>query len=223
MASPKRFINGEMWDKDWFLDLPLKMKLAWVYMFTSCNHAGVWDIQLKRMCFSLQTKVSIDEIWEHLGSQLIPLKDNKVYLKKFLKHQYNAKAPGDLGNSPVHISVRKELSLYDDEIKGVVRVPKGLTKPLITIKDKDKDKVKVKVKYNTIDSIDDNLLSELKLQFPTKDVAFQLEKFRDYLSAKGKTYKNYKAGFRNWLNSDYCKDIVVQSKHDKLREEYGTR
>ena len=219
----KRFINGEMWDKDWFLDLPLKMKLAWIYIFTNCNHGGIWDIQLKRMSFSLQIKVTIDEVWEHLGCQLIPLKGNKVYLKKFLYQQYNIKSIDDLGESPVHKGIRKKISSYEEEIKGILRVNKGYTKPLLTVK--DKDKVKVKIKYNSVKSMigDKELFSKLKDKFPTKDVDMEFERFQDNLLAKGKKHSNYLSAFRNWLRSPYCLDKEIESKNNKLKEKYGTR
>ncbi len=44
---------------------------------------------------------------------------------------------------------------------------------------------------------------EFKKQFPNTDVDMELEKAKDYLKAKGKTYKDYSAFFRNWLRSPY--------------------
>ncbi|MDU1225123.1 hypothetical protein [Varibaculum cambriense] len=37
------------------------------------------------------------------------------------------------------------------------------------------------------------------------DLEAQAEKFRDYARAHGKTYRDWDAGFRNWLRSDYTK------------------
>ena len=41
--------------------------------------------------------------------------------------------------------------------------------------------------------------SELKKKFPDADVESEYDKFTDWMDSKGKQYKDYKAGFRNWL------------------------
>ena len=45
----------------------------------------------------------------------------------------------------------------------------------------------------------DGLLVELREDFPDVDVSRELAKFRDWIKAKRKTYKDYVAAFRNWL------------------------
>ena len=39
-------------------------------------------------------------------------------------------------------------------------------------------------------------------EFSEVNVKLEYEKFVDYLAANGKTYKNYNAGFKNWLRND---------------------
>ena len=41
--------------------------------------------------------------------------------------------------------------------------------------------------------------SELKKKFPDADVESEYDKFTDWMDSKGKQYKDYSAGFRNWL------------------------
>ena len=36
------------------------------------------------------------------------------------------------------------------------------------------------------------------------DVVFQFDKFKNWLDSKGKSYKDYRAAFRNWLTSAWC-------------------
>ena len=57
----------------------------------------------------------------------------------------------------------------------------------------------------SLKSINTEYLEQLQEKHPDIDVNFQFQKFRNYLEAKGKTYKNYRAAFNNWIISDYCK------------------
>ena len=41
--------------------------------------------------------------------------------------------------------------------------------------------------------------NDLKGKLPDVDVEFEFEKFTDWMSANGKQYEDYEAGFRNWL------------------------
>ncbi len=71
---------------------------------------------------------------------------------------------------------------------------------------KDKD-------IKSLDSINKEYLNELQEKHLDIDVPLQFEKFTNYLSANGKTYKDYRAGFRNWLVSGFCE------KTDKIKIE----
>lgn len=48
-------------------------------------------------------------------------------------------------------------------------------------------------------SITQDILNSLKGDFPLHDVESEWTKAKDWLSATGKTYKDYQAFFRNWL------------------------
>ncbi len=45
----------------------------------------------------------------------------------------------------------------------------------------------------------DERLSEIAEQFPTIDVEFQFDHWKDWMDAKGQSFKDYSAAFRNWL------------------------
>ena len=217
----KRFINTDMWDKSWFADLNPKMKIVWVYLFTKCDHAGVFEPNLKLMSFLIGNKVTMDEIQKHLGDHIIPIENsNKWLLKDFVPFQYGSLNP----NVKAHKSVINILSKYDlDET-----LFEGLNKSLTTLKDKDMDKdkglglkeeqkpVKVTNRYSSVDAIDYDLLVELQEsnEFSRKNVYGEYEKFKDYLDANGKKYKNYLSAFKNWLRAEWCPDKVVE-KNDQ--------
>ena len=70
----------------------------------------------------------------------------------------------------------------------------------------------------SLNSIDKNFIEELQLKHLDVDVKCEFDKFKDYLSANGKTYKDYRAAFRNWLRSSYTpktdaiKDKIFREK-----------
>lgn len=38
----KRLTDTEIWDQDWFIELPSKYKLLWNYMKDKCDQVGIW-------------------------------------------------------------------------------------------------------------------------------------------------------------------------------------
>ena len=38
----KRFTDTEIWEQDWFIDLPNKYKLLWNYIKDKCDNVGIW-------------------------------------------------------------------------------------------------------------------------------------------------------------------------------------
>ncbi|MBA7522402.1 hypothetical protein ES705_14521 [subsurface metagenome] len=87
----KRFINTEIFEDSWFMDLTVDAKLLYIYLFTNCDHAGIIDINwrlievktgIKQLANSYRT------VTEQLGNRLIHLKDNYFFLPKFIKFQY---------------------------------------------------------------------------------------------------------------------------------------
>ena len=40
----KRFTSTEIWNEDWFLDMPAEYKLFWYYMLCECDHAGLFKV-----------------------------------------------------------------------------------------------------------------------------------------------------------------------------------
>ena len=85
-------------------------------------------------------------------------------------------------------------------------------------KDKDKVKVKEKVKEKerakNLDSITFEIRKELqeRPEFQYVNVEKQYVKFVDYLGSKGRRYKDYLAGFRNWLRNDLTEKEDMSDK-----------
>jgi len=75
-----------------------------------------------------------------------------------------------------------------------------------------------KTRYNTLASLTPQVLLEIALQYhvPPAFVRLQFEKMKNWLEAKGKTYKNYNAGLRGFVLRDMQKSVERKS-NDKYR------
>lgn len=138
MQMSKRLTETEKWKDAWFSDLDNDMKLAWLYILDDCNHAGIWQRNLRLLKFHCKSEKSDKEIREIFAGRFHEFGD-KWLIAKFLKFQY----PNGLGNKkPAIISVMKHLTLHN----LLPMVKESLGNDYLYIKDKDKDKSKDKVK-----------------------------------------------------------------------------
>ena len=126
----KRFTDTNKWDKLWFRKLPPAYKCLWDYLFTKCDHAGIYDVDLGLASFVIGHEFEEKKVLDIFKDQLQQIKPNKWFLRKFIQFQY-----GELSDQcKPHIAVIKRLNQYN------IKYAKGLE----TLKDKDKVKVKVK-------------------------------------------------------------------------------
>ena len=130
----KRFTDTNKWDKLWYRKLPPEYKCLWDYLFTKCDVAGIYDVDIGLASFIIGVEFQYDIIIKTFKDQIQVINENKWWLIKFVDFQY-----GELSeNCKPHQAVIKRLKKYN---------LKGYTKGIEisnTLKDKDKDKVKDK-------------------------------------------------------------------------------
>ena len=207
----KRFTDNCKWNRNWFMDLSKDDKLLWLYILDTCDPNGMFDPNWKLINFMLET--SYDSIPIDLSKQIINTNHSrKLFVSDFVKFQY-----GDLkSTSNLHKKIHVVLKEYGIDVP----IDEGSVtpKPESNNNIKNNNKVKVKVKSKepkedtSLKSIDKEFLKELQMKNLDVDVTEEFQKFKDYLSANGKSYKDYKAGFRNWVKSPFI------PKTDKIRE-----
>ena len=138
----KRFTDSKKWNDAWFMDLPSKYKLFWLYMLDECDHAGIWKVNFKVASFYVGEHLEHSEVTRILSERITILSDEYWFLNKFIKYQYNCE-PQELNpKSPVHLSILKSMDKHL-KLKGYL---KGIDRLCHSVKDKDKDKDKVKDK-----------------------------------------------------------------------------
>jgi hypothetical protein len=198
----KRFTESTKWKKLWIRKLDPKYKLFWFYLLDNCDHAGIYDADIESASFHIGIEYDKEEILEVFNRKIVPFKKDKWFIPKFVEYQY-----GELNeNNRAHLSVINILTKYN-----LLGSNKALNSPLEGGKDKTQSKVKAKSKKSQLEEIKENL-NNLQSEFPTVNVKLEYDKFSDYLEANGKTYKNYNAGFKNWLRNDSFGKAIIDPK-----------
>lgn len=129
----KRFIDSNLFQKDWFLELESKYQILYIYIFTHCDVAGVFDPNLKTISKLFNQQYNEDEILINLKDQLIKVQD-KWLLHKFIKHQYGSVISPKM-IKPIENALRK-IGL---KIKDIDTVSIGYQYSIDTPKEKEID------------------------------------------------------------------------------------
>jgi len=125
----KRFVDTELWQKEWFQDLSLKEKILIKYIFENCDCAGVWNGNFKMASFIIGEKVSIEDLEEinKKKHQFDILNNNNIFVSDFIKFQYGELSEKCKPHTKV-ISMLKHYGLYERVMKeyanGIEAVPK---------------------------------------------------------------------------------------------------
>ena len=131
----KRFIDTDLFKKRGIRSLDAPYKLLFIYLFTDCNHAGIWEVDMEVANIRTGYNISEQDAIKHLGDNIKVINGGeKWYLTGFIEFQYGELNEGNRA----HKSVLDQLKKY--KIKQGAY--KGLTRPLQGCKDKDMDKVK---------------------------------------------------------------------------------
>lgn len=84
----KRFTDTEKWEDEWFTDLSNDYKIIWFYLLDTCDNAGIWKKNVKKLNYLCNTNVSTDDLLKVFGKRIHILTDDKWFIKKFCIVQY---------------------------------------------------------------------------------------------------------------------------------------
>jgi len=132
----KRFVSTEIWQEDWFLEMPNEYKLFWYYMLSNCDHAGVYKVNLRSFCGLLEVNVSPIIALDHFnnGKNRIRVISETLWLiEDFFVYQYGTTFNR---NNRVHESIESVYQKQKIELSSI----RGLLDLKDRVKDKDKDK-----------------------------------------------------------------------------------
>ena len=141
----KRFHDTDIWDEDWYLDMPLEYRSFWGYVCDKCDHAGIWRPNVRRFNADIDNKVDLDTSLTFFNTdkeRIVPLESGHWMIADFVPFQYGKHL--NLNNR-VHLSVfnrLKDLEVNLGSIRGLNEVKEGSSRPQVEVKEgvKDKDK-----------------------------------------------------------------------------------
>jgi len=212
----KRFTDSEKWKDAWFMDLPAKYKLFWIYLLDECNNAGIWKVNFRVANFFIGEHLEMSEVKRILGDRIQILDDDYWFISKFIQYQYKCSIDTLNPKNNAHLSVLKILNEHQQF--------KPLTSPLLGAMDKDKDKDKDKdiiettEKIKEIDVVYDEFVDQVKKGFHNQwaeQTYMQLKlkkgtltnlirEFKSHLIRNDiihKTIPKFKTHLNNWLNN----------------------
>ncbi len=141
---PKRFTDTEIWEEDWFLEMPPEYMLFFKFVKDRCDHAGIWKPNKRNFEMRTGKEINLEKALEFFNDEkerITVLKNGRWFLTGFIPFQYGTSL--NLKNK-VHQSINQLL------IKNEVNMTS--IRPLVEVKEgvKEKDKVKDKVKDITL-------------------------------------------------------------------------
>lgn len=180
MKMPKRFVDTDIWEKEWFMSLTPTEKCLVKYVRDKCDIAGIWKPNYTLASYVIGDKVT-EEILTNIdnGKQFKALSDGKILCIDFVRFQYgNELNP----SSPIHKKVIDLLSRYDVDYQTKETQVKGFQKP-------------------TVDLIKEEMLNK----WDERTATYQANRFYDYYESVGwfvgkNKMKSWRHAVSGWMN-----------------------
>ncbi len=124
----KRFTSTEIWDEDWFLEMPLEYKFFWFYIKDKCDQAGFFKINVNTFNKIHGTQIDSEtaiELFNKGKKRLRKVNGSMLLIEDFFKFQYGHKFNTE---NKVHLGIEKIYTSHGVEIgslRGIERVSKG--------------------------------------------------------------------------------------------------
>lgn len=193
----KRFTGTDIWQQDWFLDMPNEYKLFWNYILAECDHIGFFKVNIRTFCSLIDHKIDLEKALVFFNTEKIRIRVVKVnlwFIEDFISFQYghslNAK-------NRVHDSILRGLEINGIALKTIrglndleLRSKRPLINPNHGVKDKDKDKDKDKEKGGMGEKTKSNKIKGVALSdlYPFYSPSFE-NVWKDFLEMRIKKRK----------------------------------
>jgi hypothetical protein len=165
----KRFTDTEKWEDEWFTDLSNDYKVIWFYLLDTCDNAGIWKKNIKKLNYLCNTDISTDDLLKVFGKRITILADEKWFINKFCVVQYGHDFLQSK-NKAVLSAIKKLLieGVQIDNRYPMNTLSIGYQYPTDTPKEQEQDKV------NNKDNVEDIVLEEVKAE--DKQISYSLAK-----------------------------------------------
>ena len=143
----KRFIDTNLFKKNFIRGLAAPDKLLFIFLFCDCSHAGIWEIDCEIASIYCGFKVDLQTIKDKLGDKVTFLdNEKKLFIHSFINFQYGKLQENNNAHKSV-ISELQKFSLLNDNLEIIENqiikpLPRGFQAPMVKDKDMDKEKDK---------------------------------------------------------------------------------
>jgi len=218
----KRFIDTQLFDDPWFMDLSKDSKIFWIYLITKCNHAGI--IELNERLFKFQTGLKcLQTVIKELGNRLVSVRDQYYFIPKFLDFQYPNFPNSKVKSQKSAMNILLKFNINIDNIQTVSEpLDKGYGYDTDNGNDNGNDSEKEKVKEkNNIPTFKDFFAyaktieiyhSSFDFQIRTKYEAWDSDNWKDGNGNKIKNWKNKLNSTMVYFKKDYSPTKTVPLK-----------
>jgi hypothetical protein len=83
----KRLTDSTKWNDSWFTNLPMDIKLVWIYLLDTCDHAGVYKTNIRLLKFQTGSERTEEELIEFFKERIY-ITGDKWFIPKFVTFQY---------------------------------------------------------------------------------------------------------------------------------------
>jgi hypothetical protein len=182
----KRFIDSEIFKKKFVRNLPAEHKLFWTYLFTECNHAGIWEVDFEVANLRLGTSLIEDEVVQNFKDKIQVLgSGEKWFVPAFIDFQYGELRENNRAHGNVISYLMKE-NLLDKNFK-IIRSQSPFGVPGKGAKEKEMEMEKEKEKEQEKEKeLAKNKKSSVVLPFNTEAFSNAWKAWTDYKEAQFK-------------------------------------
>lgn len=128
----KRFTSTEIWDEDWFIEMPIEYQLFWFYMKDKCDHAGFFKVNVTK--FNKMHNANIDselayEMFNKGKKRLRKINEGMWFIEDFFVFQNGSTINM---NNNAHRSVKQLLEYRGvslGSLRGLKEVKEGCERP----------------------------------------------------------------------------------------------
>lgn len=225
----KRFTDTELWDKEWFMQLPCRLKCLVKFVRDKADLSGVWSPNWIIANTYIGEKVTENDLLSvDNGNQFKKISNNKIFCIGFVDFQYGSELSE---KSPVHrkiISLLTQHGIYENYQNIVYKYPINRVQDKDKEEDKEKDKVKVKEKERKIEILFLNSeyaeldfliekLEQSELPYSQANAEYYYNAMKNWSEENGKKKVNWLATCKNWILKDF-KDGKLIDKNYKVTQ-----
>lgn len=114
----KRFIDTDLFDDSWFMELSLSAKVFWMYCITKCDHAGILELNIRLAQFQTGIK-SIETVIKELDNRLVSVNDKYYFIPKYIEFQYPGFPNSKVRQQASAVEILKRFNLFDETLQTV--------------------------------------------------------------------------------------------------------